>query len=95
VYAHMKLVPKLDDACKTALIAAIIADFPPGDELCAALAEAADAQAPGAAPNAAAGGGAGQAGQGGAGYSRQSRQSRHSRRRGRGKGHSSRGSRRH
>ena len=65
----------------------------PPDQKCAELAAAAatQAQAPGAAPNAAAGGGAGQAGQGG-GYSRQSRQSR---RRGRGKGHSSRGSRRH
>lgn len=60
VYAHMKLVDELTPVCKTALITAIIGDFPPGDELCAALAEAADAQAPaGAAAAAGAGAGAG------------------------------------
>lgn len=105
VYAHMQLVDTLSAACKTALIAAIIADFPPGDELCAALAEAADAQAadaqavPGAAAvgggGAAAGGGAGGAPRQGGGYSqsRYSRQSRQSRRKN--KGRRGRGSRRH
>ena len=107
VYAHMKLVPTLDDACKTALIAAIIADFPPGDELCAALAEAAGAQVPAAgdaaaaaaraaaaAPDAGAGAGAG-AGDGAAGGMAggyRQRQSRQSRY-SRRKGRSNRGSR--
>jgi hypothetical protein len=59
VYAHMKLVDELTPDCKTALITAIIGDFPPGDELCAALAEAADAQAPAGAAAAGAGGGGG------------------------------------